>query len=166
MDDHLDDSFSDFESDIFSTRSATSSATSHDVSMRSGSPAPSMYSVTSSLRAASYRQEYGRGLNNHSEVYRLPADDEELERLGTPSVKLSSNCLGLTPADMQHEMFKKVMGTYPPPMAEVMADDTPGESKSVLDLGCGSGSWYGRLSPILNVAQIVPMTFQDIGGGP
>ncbi|KAF8506853.1 S-adenosyl-L-methionine-dependent methyltransferase [Russula emetica] len=133
MDDHLDDSFSDFESDIFSTRSATSSATSHDVSMRSGSPAPSMYSVTNSLRTASYRQEYGRGLNNYSEVYRLPADDEELDRL-----------------DMQHEMFKKVMGTYPPPMAEVMVDDTPGESKSVLDLGCGSGNW------ILEVARDFP----------
>lgn len=88
-DDHLDDSFSDFESDIFSTRSAASSATSHDVSMRSGSPAPSVYSVTSSLRAASYRQEYGRGLNNYSEVYRLPADDEELDRLGTAFVNLS-----------------------------------------------------------------------------
>jgi hypothetical protein len=146
-DDHLDDSFSDFESDIFSTRSAASSATSHDVSMRSGSPAPSVYSVTSSLRAASYRQEYGRGLNNYSEVYRLPADDEELDRLGTAFVKLSPKCPRLTRADMQHEMFKKVLGTYPPPMAEVMADDTPGETKSVLDLGCGSGSWYGSLSP-------------------
>jgi predicted RNA methylase len=38
-------------------------------------------------------------------------------------------------------MFKKIMGAYPPPMAEVMADDTPGETKAVLDLGCGSGSW-------------------------
>jgi hypothetical protein len=147
MDDHLDDSFSDFESDIFSTRSAASSATSHDVSMRSGSPAPSVYSVTSSLRAASYRQEYGRGVNNYSEVYRLAADDEELDRLGTAFVKLLLKCLRLTYADMQHEMFKKVMGTYPPPMAEVMADDIPGETKSVLDLGCGSGSWYGCLSP-------------------
>jgi hypothetical protein len=93
MDDHLDDSLSDFESDIFSTRTATSSATSHDVSMRSGSPAPSVYSVTSSLRAASYRQEYGRGLNNYSEIYRLPADDEEFDRLGTAFVKLSHGYL-------------------------------------------------------------------------
>jgi len=51
---------------------------------------------------------------------------------------------------MQHEMFKKVLGTYPPPMAEVMADDTPGETKFVLDLGCGSGSWYGCLSPLFS----------------
>jgi hypothetical protein len=94
MDDHIDDSFSDFESDIFSTHTATSSATSHDVSMRSGSPAPSVYSVTSSLRAASYRQEYGRGVNNYSEVYRLPADDEELDRLGTHSLNYYPNVLG------------------------------------------------------------------------
>ena len=147
MDDHFDDSFSDSESDIFSTLSAASSATSHDVSMRSSSPAPSVYSVTSSLRAASYRQEYGRGLNNYSEVYRLPADDDELDRLGTAFIKILPKCLRLTRADMQHVMFKKVMGTYPPPMAEVMADDTPGEIKSVLDLGCGSGSWYACLSP-------------------
>src|SRR6266436_7611027 len=166
MDDHLDDSLSDVESDIFSTRSATSSATSHDVSMRSGSPAPSVYSVTSSMRAASFRQEYGRGLNNYSEVYRLPADDEELDRLGTAFVKLLPKSLRLTHADMQHEMFKKVMGAYPPPMAEVMVDDTPGETKAILDLGCGSGSWYVCLPPILSVAQVVPTTFQDNGSCP
>jgi hypothetical protein len=84
MDNYPDDSFSDVESDIFSLRSGPSSATSCDVSMRSGSPAPSMYSVTSSIRAASYRQQFGRGLNNYSEVYQLPADDEELDRLGIP----------------------------------------------------------------------------------
>ncbi|KAI0308063.1 S-adenosyl-L-methionine-dependent methyltransferase [Multifurca ochricompacta] len=130
---HPDDSFSDVDSDIFSMRSAPSSATSYDVSMRSGSPAPSMYSVTSSIRATSYRQEYGRGLNNYSEVYQLPADDEELDRL-----------------DKQHGMFKKIMGAYPPSMAEVMADDTSGEIKSVLDLGCGSGNW------IMEVARDFP----------
>jgi hypothetical protein len=83
MNDHIDDdSHSDVDSDIFSVHSAPSSVTSYDVSMRSGSPAPSIYSVTSSIRAASYRQEFGRGLNNYSEVYQLPADDEELDRLG------------------------------------------------------------------------------------
>jgi hypothetical protein len=38
-------------------------------------------------------------------------------------------------------MFKEVMGKYPPPMYEIMADDVPGENKACLDLGCGSGSW-------------------------
>ncbi|KAH9178870.1 hypothetical protein EDB89DRAFT_987720 [Lactarius sanguifluus] len=150
MNNHIDDdSHSDVESDIFSLRSAPSSATSYDVSIRSGSPAPSVYSVTSSIRAASYRQEYGRGLNNYSEVYQLPADDEELDRLGILSfgpsfVYLNTNC-----ADKQHEVFKRIIGAYPPPMAEVM-DDTPWETKSVLDLGCGSGSW------IMDVARDFP----------
>ncbi|TFY63310.1 hypothetical protein EVJ58_g3330 [Rhodofomes roseus] len=91
--------------------------------MRSASPAPSVYSMTSSLRAASYRREYGRGINNYSEVYRLPADDEEFERL-----------------DQQHIIFMEVMGKYPPPLAQILADDTPGEPKTCVDLGCGSGS--------------------------
>lgn len=62
--------------------SAASSRTSYDQSMRSASPTPSVWSVTSSLRAQAFKHEYGRGLNNYSEVYRLPADDEELQRLG------------------------------------------------------------------------------------
>lgn len=162
MDDHLDDSLSDVDSDLFSARSSTSSATSHDVSMRSGSPAPSVYSVTSSIRAASYRQEYGRGLNNHSEVYQLPADDEELDRLGTAFVKLWLEYSGLSYVDKQHVMFKKLMGAYPPPMAEVMAD-TPWQTKSVLDLGCGSGSWYGCFFPYSQHWLDCSMAFQDNG---
>ena len=82
-----DDGDSDSESDRYTEMSldasVASSRTSVDVSMRSASPAPSVFSVTSSLRAQAYRQEYGRGLNNYSDVYRLPADDEELERLGS-----------------------------------------------------------------------------------
>ncbi|KAF9817961.1 hypothetical protein IEO21_03036 [Rhodonia placenta] len=113
--------------------SVASSATSYDWEMRSGSPAPSAYSMTSSLRVASYRHEYGRGLNNYSEVYRLPADDEEFERL-----------------DMQHIMFMEVMGKYPPPLQHILADDIPGETKTCVDFGCGSGSW------ILDVARDFP----------
>jgi hypothetical protein len=142
MDDRPDDTFSDVDSDVFSTYSTSTSATSYDGSMRSGSPAPSVYSVTTSIRAASYRHEHGRGLNNYSEVYHLPADDEELDRLGNASVRLLLlECLRLNYADKQHEMFKMIMGAYPQPMEEVMTDNTLGESKSVLDLGCGSGSW-------------------------
>ncbi|KIK70473.1 hypothetical protein GYMLUDRAFT_32497 [Collybiopsis luxurians FD-317 M1] len=104
--------------------SLASSRSSYTHSLRSASPVPSVLSVTSSLRAQAYKHEYGRGLNNYSEVYRLPADDEELERL-----------------DAQHLMFIEIMGKYPPFMEQVMADDVPGETKAVLDLGCGSGSW-------------------------
>ena len=80
---------SDDESDAYSMTSGSyimsrraSSVTSADTSMRSASPGPSIMSISSSLRVNAYRHEYGRGLNNYSEVYRLPADDEELERLG------------------------------------------------------------------------------------
>ncbi|KZT08601.1 uncharacterized protein LAESUDRAFT_648271 [Laetiporus sulphureus 93-53] len=113
--------------------SVASSATSHDWEMRSASPAPSIYSMTDSLRAASYRHEYGRGLNNYSEVYRLPADDEEFDRL-----------------DQQHAMFAEVMGRYVPPLPHILEDDTPGERKTCVDFGCGSGSW------ILDVARDFP----------
>ncbi|KAI0361087.1 hypothetical protein OH77DRAFT_1417285 [Trametes cingulata] len=113
--------------------SVVTSATSHDWEMRSASPAPSVYSMTSSLRAASYRHEFGRGINNYSEVYRLPADDEEFERL-----------------DQQHLMFMEVMGKYPPCLPDILADDTPGVTKTCVDLGCGSGSW------ILDVARDFP----------
>ncbi|OJT08457.1 hypothetical protein TRAPUB_640 [Trametes pubescens] len=113
--------------------SVATSVTSHDWDMRSASPAPSMYSMTSSLRAASYRHEFGRGINNYSEVYRLPADDEEFERL-----------------DNQHVMFMEAMGKYPHCMEEVLADDEPEVQKTCVDLGCGSGSW------ILDVAKDFP----------
>lgn len=54
-----------------------------DPDVRSASPI-SVISMSSSMRAAIYREEYGRNLNNYSDVYRLPADDEEIDRLGTP----------------------------------------------------------------------------------
>lgn len=59
-----------------------SSYTSYDASMRSGSPTPSVRSMTSSILAQAFKHEFGRGINNYSEVYRLPADEEELDRLG------------------------------------------------------------------------------------
>ncbi|KAJ7070618.1 hypothetical protein C8F01DRAFT_1107088 [Mycena amicta] len=104
--------------------STRGSETSYARSTRSGSPAPSVLSVTSSIRANAFRQEYGRELNNYSQVYRLPADNEELDRL-----------------DKQHDMFIQIMGKYPPCLPQIMADNVPGETKAVLDLGCGSGAW-------------------------
>ncbi|CAA7264772.1 unnamed protein product [Cyclocybe aegerita] len=131
---------SDNESDVFSMASAapysvSGSMTSYDVdlSMRSASPAPSVVSITDSMQSL-YRQEHGRNLNNYSNVYHLPADEEELDRL-----------------DKQHTMFVDMMGgKYVPGMEAVMADDVPGETKACLDLGCGSGSW------IMDVARDFP----------
>ncbi|KZV94251.1 hypothetical protein EXIGLDRAFT_767312 [Exidia glandulosa HHB12029] len=90
-------------------------------SLPSASPAPSVISLSESLYQSSFRQAYDRLVNNYSDLYHLPADDEEIERL-----------------DMQHLLFTSAMGPLPP-MAEVLADD--GSPKAALDLGCGSGSW-------------------------
>jgi hypothetical protein len=49
---------------------------------RSMSPVPSIMSMTSSFREDAFIKEYGRLFNSHSEVYRLPADEEEFKRLG------------------------------------------------------------------------------------
>ncbi|KAJ7148908.1 S-adenosyl-L-methionine-dependent methyltransferase [Mycena filopes] len=114
----------------FSAAGTTSgSRTSHDVSMRSASPTPSVLSMTSSMRTQAFKQEYGRKLNNYSELYRLPADDEELDRL-----------------NKQHEMFIEIMGKYPPCLPDIMRNDVPGETKACLDLGCGSGAWIIELA--------------------
>jgi hypothetical protein len=74
----------------FSSRDTISSCTTMSEMGRSGSPTPSVYSVTSSLREQAYRDEFGRSLNNYSEVYRLPADMDELERLGASRGHLHS----------------------------------------------------------------------------
>lgn len=113
---------------------AETSVTSHDISMRSASPAPSVRSMSSSMREQIFRQEYGRGLNNYSDVYALPADDEEWERL-----------------EKQYSYMTSLMGKYPPPFGDIMRDEGPGgEIKRCLDLGCGNGAW------IMDVANDFP----------
>lgn len=85
--DHWDDSMSDSDQSDYSDasmgthRSEASSRTSADMSVRSASPARSVVSVTASLRAQAIRVEHGRGVNNYSDVYLLPADDDEVNRL-------------------------------------------------------------------------------------
>ena len=64
----------------FSGTSASSATDIQDhASMSSGA---SVFSMSSSIRTHSFKHEYGRGLNNYSDVYQLPADGEELDRLG------------------------------------------------------------------------------------
>ncbi|PPQ64252.1 hypothetical protein CVT24_008655 [Panaeolus cyanescens] len=118
--------FNDFDDDD-DMHSVVSSQTSYAgaQSMRSASPTPSVMSITDSIRDMIYKHEYGRGLNNYSDVYRLPADDQELDRQVN-----------------QHVMLTEIMGgKYVPPMAEVMREEPFGEQKACLDLGCGSGDW-------------------------
>lgn len=51
-------------------------------SERPSSPAGSIYSLTPSMREGLLKNFHGRALNNSSEVYQLPADEEEIYRLG------------------------------------------------------------------------------------
>ncbi|VDB91586.1 unnamed protein product [Peniophora sp. CBMAI 1063] len=159
LDDGLQDEAMDSDAmsvDSASSRDAPSSATSHedegdgDASTRSGSPAPSMYSMTDSIRASSYRHEFGRSVNSYSDVYLLPADEEELQRL-----------------DLEHILFQRLMGKYPPPMPTILAEDVSAGPKRVLDLGCGSGTWaleVAREFPHCEIVAVdlVPMQNEDM----
>lgn len=140
-------SFAPFDDDAISV---VSSQTSHagTQSMRSASPAPSVMSISDSIREMIYKHEYGRSLNNYSDVYRLPADEEELNRLGRVVFPLRRPFdddpvfIPLFNSDQQHEMMADIMGgKYVPPMAEVMREEPFGEQKACLDLGCGRGTW-------------------------
>ncbi|KAL5494784.1 hypothetical protein ACEPAI_246 [Sanghuangporus weigelae] len=98
------------------------------------SPQPSLYSLTESLKEQAVRFEYGRGVNTHSDVYKLAADEEEAQRL-----------------DQQHRLYQVVFGDYVPPFRAVLeGNDDPLRSKACLDIGCGSGAW------ILEVANAFP----------
>ena len=85
---HDEDMYSNSDADTaslmsfepFSGMSASSATDIQDhASMSSGA---SVFSMSSSIRTHSFKHEYGRGLNNYSDVYQLPADGEELDRLG------------------------------------------------------------------------------------
>jgi len=129
-DDDDDDDRSSTASMLGPSLSTATSVTSYDVSMHSPSPAPSVISVSNSMRENLLRQEHGRSLNNYSEVYGLPADEEEWVRL-----------------EKQYLLMSKIMGKYAPPLDEIMRDVGHGtERKRCLDLGCGNGSWIMDLA--------------------
>lgn len=79
----MDLSVTDTDSAYYQTSSAAMSVSEEDNYHPMVSPAPSVYSVTESIRQQSYRLEYGRIVNNYSDVYGLPADEEETYRLST-----------------------------------------------------------------------------------
>jgi len=91
---------------------------------RPPSPAPSIFSITHSLREELFTLVHGRFVNNHSEVYQLPADEEEIDRL-----------------DYQHQLLKMLLGkNYLGPVSDVLREEE-GVQKDILDLGCGSTIW-------------------------
>ncbi|KZT58298.1 S-adenosyl-L-methionine-dependent methyltransferase [Calocera cornea HHB12733] len=109
------------------------------------SPAPSVYSLTDSLREASFKNVHGRSINNHSEVYMLPADEEEIERL-----------------ESQHNIFRLLnQGNYLGPVREVLA----GWGKQVLDIGTGTGAWAVEMATEFPNAEVVGVDLSPIQGG-
>ena len=105
-----------------------------------------MVSMSSSIHAQSFKHDYGRGLNDYSEVYQLPADGKELDRLGRLGYASVLGVSGLNVnvwQDEKHITLMEVMGRYPPPMSEVLSEPPPGEQPvACIDLGCGSGYWF------------------------
>ncbi|KAF7426640.1 hypothetical protein PC9H_009009 [Pleurotus ostreatus] len=127
-----DDDMRSTVSSLFSSPSDIdmSSGTSYTTdSNRSDSPAPSVLSMTSSMEAATFKIEYGRAINSTSDVYGLPADDEELDRLGGSLSRFRKRNL------------MPVMGKCPRVVREYLTPAFPGDLRNVLDLGCGSGTW-------------------------
>lgn len=73
---------STFSDSVGTHEDSDSDASEPEDSLVSLSPAPSLYSLTESIREASIQIEHGRGVNTLSDMYRMAADDEETDRLG------------------------------------------------------------------------------------
>jgi len=132
----------DYYDDDDDNEDAQTTVTSQDdESMRSASPMPSVIDMNDDLRAAMIHEVEGRGMSTYNSMYLLPVDEQEFERLGEQH-RSGTSRLPDHATDMQDNLFAQLMGgRYPEVLREVMADDTPGEPKRCLDLGCGSGKW-------------------------
>ncbi|KAH9952099.1 S-adenosyl-L-methionine-dependent methyltransferase [Amylocystis lapponica] len=101
-----------------------------DISMsdlRPGSPAPSLYSFTSSVDGrVMLRSVYGRIINTQNDTYFLPADNEEHRRL-----------------DLQHHILTLSLGRLYPAAELVWKALRPRlhRTPTILDVGTGSGRW-------------------------
>lgn len=95
-------------------------------SERTMSPAPSLYSLTSSDERLILREAYGRMVNSQIESYFLPADYEEHRRL-----------------DLQHQVYTMALGALYPaaPLVRWALRPRPDRRPAIMDVGTGSGSW-------------------------
>lgn len=101
----------------------------------------STYSYRSNIDAARFlRQAYGRTINAVSDSYFLPSDDDEWNRL-----------------DKQHTAIVLGLGGLYPEAANVPAilKSQGGETKRILDLGCGTGVWAVGMAREFPHAQVV-----------
>ncbi|KDQ58734.1 hypothetical protein JAAARDRAFT_34592 [Jaapia argillacea MUCL 33604] len=85
---------------------------------------------------------HGRGMNSRSEVYKLPADSPEMERL-----------------TLQHRLWKLMEGDLYPsevaPQVERLLRPKDGQRRSVLDLGSGSGVWAAEIAKSFPSVEVV-----------
>ncbi|KDQ60927.1 hypothetical protein JAAARDRAFT_173301 [Jaapia argillacea MUCL 33604] len=99
-----------------------------DMSVRSGSPAPSVYSFHPSVdERLVLRSVHGRILNSQNETYMLPVDVEEHQRL-----------------DLQHQIYTRMLGGSlyaAPDLVRSALRPRNGPQPAILDIGTGSGSW-------------------------
>ncbi|KAG8967240.1 hypothetical protein FRC03_010315 [Tulasnella sp. 419] len=104
-------------------------------------PAPSIFSFRSSRDGLNLlRESEGRLFNAQNELYALPADDTEFDRL-----------------DKQHlAQLLIVGGLYlPKELVESILAPREGVERAILDLGSGSGSWAIEMANAFPHAQVV-----------
>jgi hypothetical protein len=138
----MDWSDSDDETEVSFTmtdiRDGESQTSASGPSHRAPSPAPSIYSLTASLRENLLVNVHGRTLNSSSEVYQLPADEEEIYRLGGRKLHHSPRWVSeRVVKDLQHRMWKTARRgkNYCGPVAEVLTPTHENGEPAILDLG-------------------------------
>ncbi|KAG8953842.1 hypothetical protein FRC04_001472 [Tulasnella sp. 424] len=110
------------------------------------SPRASVYSYASSIdKHFVIRELYGRMVNNTNEHYVIPADGEEHGREA-----------------VLHEMLKVAMGGLyirqaAPAVYRALTPRRDGDFNTVLDIGCGGGSWVIDMAQLYPHAEVVGM---------
>ncbi|KAG8834001.1 hypothetical protein FRC18_002742 [Serendipita sp. 400] len=107
----------------------------------------STYSYRTDMRAKLLQEIDGRTINNLSDLYCLPSDDLEWARL-----------------DKQHTAIILGLGGLYPAREEVRAALAPqeGETKRILDLGCGTGTWATEMAREYPHAEVVGVDLAPI----
>ncbi|KAH8110275.1 S-adenosyl-L-methionine-dependent methyltransferase [Phellopilus nigrolimitatus] len=92
------------------------------------------------------RNLFGRGMNLGSELYKLPADKQEMDRLS-----------------LQHRIWKLMVGGLYPKEAEdavqraLRRGDGDSRQPMILDIGSGSGSWTVEMAMKFPHAKVIGM---------
>jgi hypothetical protein len=92
----MTDHFEDFTAASSFARGTQPAITHVTESESDGPPSPvySIYSLIPSVREGMLKNVHGRALNNSSDVYHLPADEEEIYRLGREESLIEAEMIG------------------------------------------------------------------------